>query len=79
VGDLGNLLVKNDGTCTSSLTIDFVQLQGRRSVMGRSLVIHESIDDLGKGGDAESLKTGNAGARIGCAVIGYAQKSKLYF
>uniref|UniRef100_A0A0K0D7B5 Superoxide dismutase n=1 Tax=Angiostrongylus cantonensis TaxID=6313 RepID=A0A0K0D7B5_ANGCA len=28
-------------------------------------------DDLGRGGDAESRKTGNPGARIACGIIGY--------
>ena len=35
------------------------------------VIIHE--DDCGKGGNAESLKTGNAGKRIACAVIGYSK------
>jgi len=41
------------------------------SIFGRSVVIHNGIDDLGLGGDAESLKTGNAGGRIACAIIGH--------
>jgi len=37
--------------------------------LNRSIVIHEDEDDLGKGGDSESLKTGNAGKRIACGKI----------
>ena len=40
------------------------------SVIGRSLIIHEGEDDLGKGGHADSLTTGHAGRRLDCAVIG---------
>ena len=46
-----------------------VDLVGDRSVVGRGIVIHKDTDDLGRGGDAESLKTGNAGDRLACGVI----------
>ena len=39
------------------------------------LIIHEDEDDCGAGTNAESLKTGNAGKRIACAVIGYSKEN----
>jgi len=32
-------------------------------------MVHELEDDLGKGGDAGSKATGNAGKRMGCGII----------
>jgi Cu-Zn family superoxide dismutase len=46
-----------------------------RDLLGRSIVLHVGEDDLGRGqGSArrESLLTGNSGARLACAVIGFA-------
>ena len=57
-------------------------LYGDQSIIGRTVVIHEGADDLGLGGldsngnvidqkvHQESLKTGNAGGRMACAIIG---------
>lgn len=41
------------------------------SILGRSVVIHDGIDDLGLGDNKTSLITGNAGGRIACSVIGW--------
>ena len=41
-----------------------------QSIVGRSVVIHSGIDDLGLGGNKESKITGNAGPRMACAIIG---------
>ena len=69
VGDLENVLADKDGIAKFSIVAERVDLLGDRSVVGRGIVIHEDEDDLGKGGDAESLKTGNAGERLACGVI----------
>ena len=69
VGDLGNITADDSGTATVKIVAERVDLTGEQSVIGRGIVVHADRDDLGKGGDAESLKTGNAGDRLACGVI----------
>lgn len=72
-GDLGNIPTDCNGTSVGWRTDKLVTLFGPNSVIGRGVVVHNGTDDLGKGGDAESLKTGNAGARAGCGTIAIAK------
>ena len=39
-------------------------LHGQFSVVNRAIVVHAGEDDLGRGGNDESLKTGNAGCLL---------------
>jgi len=76
VGDLGNLRTNSKGQSVSSFYDPLIRLRGTKSnIIGRGLIIHADEDDCGKGGNAESLKTGNSGKRIACAVIGYAKEN----
>ncbi len=69
VGDLGNIKADEDGRADFTIKLNRIDLIGDRSVVGRGIVVHADPDDLGKGGDEESLKTGNAGDRLACGVI----------
>jgi Cu-Zn family superoxide dismutase len=74
VGDLGNLTTNAKGEAKYTIYDNIIKLRGSKAnIIGRGLIIHEDRDDCGKGGNAESLKTGNAGKRIACAVIGYSK------
>jgi Cu-Zn family superoxide dismutase len=63
-GDLGNIEIKPDGTGNLELTSDLLTVKpGPNSVVGKSVVFHEKVDDL------KTQPTGNAGGRLGCGVI----------
>ncbi|KAG2066462.1 copper/zinc binding superoxide dismutase [Suillus decipiens] len=70
VGDLGNIESDEYGTATISFKDSLISLNGPTSIIGRAVVVHAGIDDLGKGNNEESLRTGNAGGRAACGVIG---------
>lgn len=75
VGDMGNVIADVNGNVTIQVQNELARLKltSDRCIIGRALVIHEKEDDLGKGTDEESKKTGNAGKRVGCGVIGIAK------
>ena len=76
VGDLGNIKTNNKGEAKYTFYDNVIKLRGTKcNIIGRGLIIHEDEDDCGKGVNAESLKTGNAGKRIACAVIGFAKEN----
>lgn len=69
-GDLGNILANDKGVSRSSLETKKLTLFGKHSIVGRSIIVHEDPDDLGRGENKASKVNGNAGARLDCAVIG---------
>ncbi|XP_059626924.1 superoxide dismutase [Cu-Zn], chloroplastic [Cornus florida] len=69
-GDLGNIVANADGVAEATIVDKQIPLSGPNSVVGRAFVVHELVDDLGKGGHELSLSTGNAGGRLACGVVG---------
>ncbi|GAU91516.1 SOD_CuZN5 [Ramazzottius varieornatus] len=70
VGDLGNITADAGGNVKLQSEDKIISLEGQNSIIGRALVVHEKNDDLGKGGNEESKRTGNAGGRLACGVVG---------
>jgi Cu-Zn family superoxide dismutase len=66
-GDLGNLTGPKDEV---TYLLKGVTLE---DLWGRSVIVHEDEDDLGRGPFEDSHTTGHSGKRIGCALIGRVQ------
>jgi Cu-Zn family superoxide dismutase len=76
VGDLGNLHTDAQGVAHYRMRDNVIKLRGNKAnIIGRGLIIHADEDDCGQGGFDDSLKTGHAGERIACAVIGYSKNN----
>ncbi|XP_048797979.1 extracellular superoxide dismutase [Cu-Zn] isoform X1 [Lagopus muta] len=73
-GDFGNFSPK-DGKIRKYKSNLFATMFGPYSILGRSVVIHEQEDDMGKGNNKASLENGNAGKRLACCVIGICNKN----
>ena len=78
VGDLGNIITDQNGNAKYTFYDNMIKLRGTKSnIIGRMVIIHADPDDCGQAIGplrTESLKTGNAGKRISCAVIGHCKK-----
>nr|AXY54994.1 extracellular copper/zinc superoxide dismutase [Microdera punctipennis] len=72
VGDLGNIEAGEDGSVEFNIVDPLLSLGGGpRSVVGRAIVVTSNPDDLGRGGTADSLTTGDSGKPLACGVIAY--------
>ena len=67
VGDLGNIVADKNGEARLEVTDNAMSLEGPKSIIGRSIVVHAQADDC------ETQPTGNSGARVACGVIGIAK------
>ena len=67
-GDLGNIEADATGQAKVDVTVKGLGLAtGERALVGRAVIVHAQPDDL------TSQPAGNAGARVGCGVIGVAK------
>ena len=64
-GDIGNVKLNSQGKGSMKLTTDLWTLGGKpdKNILGKALIVHGGVDDY------KTQPTGNAGTRIGCAVI----------
>ena len=58
VGDYGNAVSDNDGNLVFTFNDTVSNLYGPFGIVGRTIVLHQLEDDLGKGGNDGSLSTG---------------------
>jgi Cu-Zn family superoxide dismutase len=70
IGDLGNITANPHGVAPVHMEDKYVKLIGPLSVIGRSIAVFQEPDDLGRGGHADSMTTGNVGRAIAAGVVG---------
>ena len=63
-------VIAANGVASVDKRSELLSLVGPESVLGRTIVVHVMKDDLGQGGNAESLASGNAHGRLACGIIG---------
>ena len=69
-GDLGNIQADDQGKAHYEITVTNISVSGSKNpIVGRSVIVHAKVDD-------GSQPTGNAGGRIACGVIGFANPGK---
>ncbi|XP_016766981.1 copper chaperone for superoxide dismutase isoform X2 [Apis mellifera] len=73
VGDLGNIMVNDFGRATFRMIDKVIEIA---DIIGRSLVITEKPDDLGRGTNPKSKIDGNSGNKLACGII--ARSSSLF-
>ncbi len=62
-GDMGNIVIDENGTGTLTIFLPGVTIKGsQHNVEGKAVILHEKKDDFDQ-------PTGNAGRRIGCGII----------
>ncbi|KAI4481561.1 hypothetical protein M0802_013938 [Mischocyttarus mexicanus] len=66
IGDLGNIEADNNGRALFRRINKLLRVS---DIIGRSLVITDKPDDLGKGNDQQSIIDGNSGKRLACGII----------
>jgi superoxide dismutase, Cu-Zn family len=71
-GDLGNVKADASGKAIYKRVDNMLSLSGPNSIVGRSIIVHAAPDDL------KTQPSGNAGARVGCGVIGIADPKMMH-
>ncbi len=67
VGDLGNIEADKNGLARLEVTDNVISLEGPKSIIGRSVIVHAGADDF------KTQPTGASGPRVACGVIGIAK------
>lgn len=77
---LNNITPDNNGVFKYEYIDKRINIFGNitNSIIGRSIVVHEGIDDLGQGLNKESKITGNAGGRMACSIIAHCKSGRLH-